>query len=177
MTIGSSSPILYELSINPMKLQYNEVNPIFITVRLDDLDGTTKIVFCKFKAGEIEREFELRDDGVEGDSIAGDNIWSLQTALLIDDGSTAKVEVWAIDGEVVSPILFELLPIKSEENSNLVSWLFSGGLPLLTVLVFISALIGIFYSSNRRKELAKDLEMIESWSTFDPRELDDEFNE
>ena len=177
MTIGSSSPILYELSINPMKLQYNEVNPIFITVRLDDLDGTTKIVFCKFKAGEIEREFELRDDGVEGDSIAGDNIWSLQTALLIDDGSTAKVEVWAIDGEVVSPILFELLPIKSEENSNLVSWLFSGGLPLLIVLVFISSLIGIFYSSNRRKELAKDLEMIESWSTFDPRELDDEFNE
>ena len=177
LTIGSSSPILYELSINPMKLQYNEVNPIFITVRLDDLDGTTKIVFCKFKAGEIEREFELRDDGVEGDSIAGDNIWSLQTALLIDDGSTAKVEVWAIDGEVVSPILFELLPIKSEENSNLVSWLFSGGLPLLIVLVFISALIGIFYSSNRRKELAKDLEMIESWSTFDPRELDDEFNE
>ena len=155
----------------------NEVNPIFITVRLDDLDGTTQTVFCKFKAGEIEREFELRDDGVEGDSIAGDNIWSLQTALLIDDGSTAKVEVWAIDGEVVSPILFELLPIKSEENSNLVSWLFSGGLPLLIVLVFISALIGIFYSSNRRKELAKDLEMIESWSTFDPRELDDEFNE
>ena len=69
------------------------------------------------------------------------------------------------------------VPIKSEENSNLVSWLFSGGLPLLIVLVFISALIGIFYSSNRRKELAKDLEMIESWSTFDPRELDDEFNE
>ena len=101
----------------------------------------------------------------------------MQTALLIDDGSTAKVEVWAIDGEVVSPILFELLPIKSEENSNLVSWLFSGGLPLLIVLVFISALIGIFYSSNRRKELARDLEMIESWSTFDPRELDDEFNE
>ncbi len=37
--------------------------------------------------------------------------------------------------------------------------------------------IGILYSLNRRKELAKDLEMIESWSTFDPRELDDEFNE
>ena len=32
-------------------------------------------------------------------------------------------------------------------------------------------------SEETTKELAKDLEMIESWSTFDPRELDDEFNE
>ena len=176
LTIGSSSPILHELSITPMKLEYDELNPLFITARLDDLDGTTQMVFCRFKAGEILREFELRDDGVDGDLIAGDNIWTLKTALQIDDGSTAKVEVWAIDGDVVSPILFELLPIESGEESNLVTWLLSGGLPLLIIAIIISVLIGIFYSSNRRKELAKDLEMIESWSTFDPRELDDEFN-
>ena len=177
LTIGSSSPILHELSVNPAKLEYGELNNIFITVRLDDLDGTTELLFCKFKSGEIEREFELRDDGFEGDETAGDNIWTLETTLLIDDGSTAKVEVWAIDGEVVSPILFELLPIKSEEDSNLVSWLLSGGLPLFVLSIFILSIFGIFYTSSRRKELAKDLEMIESWSTFDPRELDDEFNE
>ena len=134
------------------------------------------MIYCRFKAGTIEKEFELRDDGFGGDLFAGDNIWSLQTAILIDDGSTAKVEVWAIDGDVVSPILFELLPIKSED-SNLVSWLISGGLPLFAVMALVFSLIGIFYSSNRRKELAKDLEMIESWSTFDPRDMDDEFNE
>ena len=44
-------------------------------------------------------------------------------------------------------------------------------------MALVFSLIGIFYSSNRRKELAKDLEMIESWSTFDPRDMDDEFNE
>ena len=52
---------------------------MFITVKLDDLDGTTGTLFCKFKSGEIDREFQLRDDGSEGDLIAGDNIWTLQT--------------------------------------------------------------------------------------------------
>ncbi|HII12273.1 MAG TPA: hypothetical protein HA357_00620 [Candidatus Thalassarchaeaceae archaeon] len=154
-----------------------ESNPIFVTVRLDDLDGTTQMVFCKFKAGAVEQEFELRDDGLGGDSIAGDDIWSIQTALLVNDGSIAQVEVWAIDGEVVSPILFGQLPIKSEENNNIISWFLSGGLPLLAFMITLFLAIGILYSLNRRKELAKDLEMIESWSTFDPRELDDEFNE
>ena len=67
--------------------------------------------------------------------------------------------------------------LKSEENSNIISWFLSGGLPLLAFMITLFLAIGILYSLNRRKELAKDLEMIESWSTFDPRELDDEFNE
>ena len=177
LTIGASSPVLSELIITPNSLVFDEVNAIFVTVKLEDLDGTTQMLFCKFKAGAIDREFQLRDDGTEGDLIAGDNIWTLETALLIDDGGTAKVEVWAIDGEIVSPVLIELLPIESDDERNLISWLFSGGLPLLLVLITISVIIGILYSVQRRKELAKDLEMIESWSTFDPRELDDEFNE
>lgn len=177
LTIGASSPVLSELIITPNSLVFDEVNAIFVTVKLEDLDGTTQMLFCKFKAGVIDREFQLRDDGAEGDLIAGDNIWTLETALLIDDGGTAKVEVWAIDGEIVSPVLIELLPIESDDERNLISWLFSGGLPLLLVLITISVTIGILYSVQRRKELAKDLEMIESWSTFDPRELDDEFNE
>ena len=45
------------------------------------------------------------------------------------------------------------------------------------IVLTISLIIGMLYSVQRRKELAKDLEMIESWSTFDSRELDDEFNE
>ena len=177
LTIGASSPVLSELIITPNSLVFDEVNAIFVTVKLEDLDGTTQMLFCKFKAGVIDREFQLRDDGTEGDLIAGDNIWTLETALLIDDGGTAKVEVWAIDGEIVSPVLIELLPIESDDERNLISWLFSGGLPLLLVLITISVIIGILYSVQRRKELAKDLGMIESWSTFDSRELDDEFNE
>ena len=177
LTIGASSPVLSELIITPNSLVFDEVNPIFVTVKLEDLDGTTQMLFCKFKAGVIDREFQLRDDGTEGDLIAGDNIWTLETALLIDDGGTAKIEVWAIDGEIVSPVLIELLPIESDDERNLISWLFSGGLPLLLVLITISVIIGVLYSVQRRKELTKDLEMIESWSTFDPRELDDEFNE
>ena len=177
LTIGASSPVLSELIITPNSLVFDEVNAIFVTVKLEDLDGTTQMLFCKFKAGVIDREFQLRDDGTQGDLIAGDNIWTLETALLIDDGGTAKVEVWAIDGEIVSPVLIELLPIESDDERNLISWLFSGGLPLLLVLITISVILGILFSVQRRKELAKDLEMIESWATFDPRELDDEFNE
>ena len=177
LTIGASSPVLSELIVSPNSLVFNEINSIFVTVKLEDLDGTTDSLYCKFKSGAIDREFQLTDDGTGGDLIAGDNIWSLQTSLLIDDGGTAKVEVWAIDGEIVSPILIELIPIEEDEESSLVSWLSSGGLMLLLVLLTISIVLGILFTIRRRKELAKDLEMIESWSTFDPRDMDDEFNE
>jgi len=176
LTIGSSSPQLFELIINPSKLQRGEPNPIFLTVRLDDLDGTTQIVLCELKAGGEVREYELRDDGLEGDIVAGDGIWTLQTVWTIDEGTTARVEVWAVDGDIVSPAQIEIIQIDSGEGENFLVWLLGTGLPVLIGLIIILTILGMIYSANRRQEMKKDLETIESWSNFDPRELDEEFD-
>ena len=44
------------------------------------------------------------------------------------------------------------------------------------MIVIVSILIaaGMVLVANRRREIERDLEMIESWSTFDSRDLDDE---
>jgi len=47
---------------------------------------------------------------------------------------------------------------------------------LIVILLIFSAL-GITIQKNRKEAIRRDLEMIESWSTFDPRELDDEFDD
>jgi hypothetical protein len=41
----------------------------------------------------------------------------------------------------------------------------------------LAIMAGIAYTSTRRRQVSKDLEMIESWSGFDPRELDEEFED
>ena len=147
-----------------------------MTVRLDDLDGTTQIVLCELKAGGEVREYELRDDGLEGDIVAGDGIWTLQTVWTIDEGTTARVEVWAVDGDIVSPAQIEIIQIDSGEGENFLVWLLGTGLPVLIGLIIILTILGMIYSANRRQEMKKDLETIESWSNFDPRELDEEFD-
>ena len=38
------------------------------------------------------------------------------------------------------------------------------------------SMAGVAYSRARMAEIAKDMEIIESWSSFDPRELDEEFD-
>ena len=35
---------------------------------------------------------------------------------------------------------------------------------------------GIVFQRRKMMEIAKDMEVIESWSSFDPRELDEEFD-
>ena len=47
---------------------------------------------------------------------------------------------------------------------------------MLSLLMITFALLGLVYVNNRRIQISKDLELIESWSGFDPRELDQEFD-
>ena len=42
--------------------------------------------------------------------------------------------------------------------------------------MILFSLLGITYVNNRRIQIAKDIELIESWSAFVPRELDEEFD-
>jgi hypothetical protein len=56
-------------------------------------------------------------------------------------------------------------------------WLMGTGLPFLIAALTLAIMAGIAYTSTRRRQVSKDLEMIESWSGFDPRELDVEFDD
>ena len=43
--------------------------------------------------------------------------------------------------------------------------------------MFAFAAGGIAFQRKKMLEIAKDMEVIESWSSFDPRALDEEFDE
>ena len=94
---------------------------------------------------------------------------------VVSGGSWARVEVWAIDSDLVSPGAVHTVPIV-DSSSGLESWVSSLGLPLLIVTIASLSFAGISYWRMKQAEIAKDMQVIESWSSFDPRELDDEFD-
>jgi hypothetical protein len=116
----------------------------------------------------------MRDDGQLGDTTADDGIWTYETTLEVTGSGSARIEVWALDGDAVSPVMVVIVPVASEESTSFLDWMLGSGLPFLFAAITIMVVWGMFYSANRRKTLQDDLDMIESWSAFDTRELDDE---
>tara|TARA_B100000029_G_scaffold424572_1_gene432458 strand:+ start:15919 stop:20544 length:4626 start_codon:yes stop_codon:yes gene_type:complete len=176
LTIGSSSPQLYELEINPLVFETDNPTPVLITVRLVDPDGTTNSVRGELRSSGVSQALEFRDDGAEGDQFANDGIWTYLSIWTLS-GSNARIEVWALDGDTVSPGLVEIVQIETPEDTNMLDWLLGSGLPFLIVVLTLSIMAGIAYVGTKRRQIAKDLDMIESWSGFDPRELDEEFDD
>ena len=69
------------------------------------------------------------DDGTNGDSVLGDGIWTSRFSWVVTGGSWARVEVFAIDGDLVSPAQVHTVPIVESDNGGLESWVSSFGLP------------------------------------------------
>ena len=174
LTIGASSPILRDMSVSPKELEMGAVNSIRITVVMEDVDGTTSSVGGEMVAGGLSKAFQMRDDGQLGDLVADDGIWTFETNWEITSGSSASIGVWAVDGDTVSPTLMSIIPIVEDERLDIVGWIVGSGLPVVIVIVSILIAAGMVLVANRRREIERDLEMIESWSTFDSRDLDDE---
>lgn len=177
LTIGSSSPSLSGMQIDPTEIGLDEPTQVTITVSLEDPDGTTQVVLGVMKAGGEELALNFQDDGTRGDEIAGDGIWTYVGTWRIEDGGWVRVEVWAIDGEFTSPALVETLSVEKAESTNLLAWMAGSGLPYLIGVLVIAIIAGMAYQKQRSEAIRRDLEMIESWSTFDPRELDDAFDD
>lgn len=176
LTIGSSYPVVSNLIISVDSIKQNEPKEVYIFVTLDDADGTTKIVNGEVISGGISESISLRDDGLGSDKTANDNIWTYRTNWIVSEGNWVRVEVWAIDGDSVSQSQVEIVPIVTEKDANSFYWLLGAGLPLILIFMTTSIILGIIYVNNRRIQITKDLELIESWSGFDPRELDDNFD-
>tara|TARA_B100000676_G_C18089667_1_gene858407 strand:- start:51 stop:4715 length:4665 start_codon:yes stop_codon:yes gene_type:complete len=176
LTIGSSSPILSELTIIPNSLISDEPSSVIVTVLLDDPDGTTSEVSGEMSAGGDKMLLNFNDEGIDGDQIANDGIWTFRGIWLVSNSDWALVKIWAIDGDFVSPMLTENVEVEVPESQSLVEWLSSSGLPYLVIIMIIFIVAGTIWNKNRKDAIRRDLEMIESWSTFDSRELDDDFN-
>jgi hypothetical protein len=176
LTIGASSPILSQMMIVPNEIEMDSPTQMRITVNLEDADGTTQVVRGVMKISGLELTLIFQDDGTRGDDIAGDGIWTYVGTWLIEEEGWVNVEVWAVDGEFTSPALIETISVEEPQTTSLVSWIMGSGLPYLIAVVVVLILLGMVYQKNRNEAIRRDLEMIESWSTFNPRELDDEFD-
>ena len=177
LTIGSSSPVLTELQVHPRSIDADEPTSVTVTIRLDDADGTTQSVLGEMTAGGEILNLAFHDDGLEGDAQAGDGVWSYRGVWLVSEGNWVRVEVWAIDGELVSPSLTETISINKPQTTNILAWLAGSGMPYFIGLLVILVLVGMAHHKQRSEAIRRDLEMIESWSTFNPRDLDEEFND
>ena len=75
-----------------------------------------------------------------------------------------------------SPAQVHTVPIVESESGGLEEWVSSFGIPVLLVAIVSLSMAGLAYNRARMAEIAKDMEVIESWSSFNPRELDEEFD-
>ena len=176
LTIGSSSPEVFDLMVSVLRVEDGVPTEVTTTVRVQDADGTTDTVRGELISGGKSVAMYFYDDGTNGDSVEGDGIWTSRFSWVVSGGSWARVEVFAIDGDLVSPGQVHTVPIVESDKGGLESWVSSFGIPILIIALVSLSMAGVAYSRAKMAEIAKDMEVIESWSSFDPRELDEEFD-
>ena len=167
ITVGASNPVIENLTVNLAKLEGNVKNSIVVSIHLIDADGTTQmdgVVQGRISYGSTNEEFVMYDDGTGRDDEAGDGIYTGVLNINPGDEEWASVEVWAMDGDLSSPVLKKQLSIHHASGiSGVFGLLGSTGIVSLLVAIMILALIGGLYVLRSKRQLAADLELIESW--------------
>ena len=161
--VGSSAPTISSLQISPSVMIAGTAQEVHISTVMVDLDGTTNEVSAILTIGGVPILVELNDNGNFGDEVADDGVWSVSVPFSPEGGDWVRVDVWARDGDVVSPTLTETIPVDRQEgNSGLLAQaLRLGGIGLLALL-----LIGVYAAFRRRSSVKADLAEIESWGAF-----------
>jgi len=163
VVIGSSAPMLSSLNILPTNLVQGEPQEITIEVSLIDLDGSTREVYGTLTTEGKPVHFDLNDDGILGDRLENDGIWSRTVDFFPEGGSWVRLDVWARDGDTVSPTLTETIPINEEpDESKIINFV----LISVSILLPVMLLIGRFAYMGSRNAMRADLEKIESWGNF-----------
>ena len=176
LTVGSSAPEVFDLMVSVIRVEDGIPTEVTTTVHVQDADGTTETVRGELIAGGVAVAMYFYDDGTNGDSVEGDGIWTSRFSWVVSGGDWARVEVWAIDADLVSPGAVHTIPIVHSGNDGLEEWASSLGIPLLVITMASLSIAGITYRRMKMAEMAKDMQVIESWSSFDPREMDEEFD-
>ena len=167
ITVGASNPVLSQLTVNLNELEADVKNTLVVSVLLQDADGTTQMegsVQGRVSFGSNSDEFTMYDDGAGSDAVAGDGIY---TGIMSTNPGTeewASVEVWALDGDMSSNVVKEQLAIHQAAGiSGVFGLLGSNGIVALVAILLIFALMGGLYVLRSKRQLAADLELIESW--------------
>ncbi len=164
ITAGSSSPMLSSLSHNPKIIRADEVTDVIITVVLDDPDRTTGQVQARIAKDGLGSTIQLNDNGTGVDEVAGDGIWSGSVLWTPNGGGYARLEAWATDGDTVSPTIAITINVEGAVDSGGLLEELSGDLAtVIGGVIIVAILLGGLIMFNRRRSLARDLELIESW--------------
>jgi hypothetical protein len=170
--VGSSAPFLSSLSVSPDSLNSKQAQTIKIQVSLVDLDGTSDQVSAVLTVSGNPTVVELNDDGVFGDSVPGDGVWTRNVQVSPDDSDWMRIDVWARDGDTVSPTLTVTIPIENDDSdSEIIQIILIGGAAAVALL----GIIGLVVARSRRASTIADIEMIESWRGFTSDPEDEAF--
>ena len=167
ITVGTSNPVLSELVVNLDKLEADVKNTMIVTVLLQDADRTTQMdgsLQGRVAYGSESIEFSMHDDGAGNDEVAADGIYTATLTVKPGAEEWATVEVWALDDDMSSNVVKEQLAIHEASGiSGVFGLLSSTGVVELVATVLILLLIGGVYVLRSKRQLAADLELIESW--------------
>ena len=167
ITVGTSNPVLSELVVNLDKLESDVKNTMVVTVLLQDADRTTQMdgsLQGRVAFGSESIEFSMHDDGAGNDEVADDGIYTATLTVKPSAEEWATVEVWALDGDMSSNVVKEQMAIHEASGiSGVFELLSSTGVVELVATVLILLLIGGVYVLRSKRQLAADLELIESW--------------
>jgi hypothetical protein len=83
-----------------------------------------------------------------------------------------RIDVWARDGDTVSPTLTVTIPIENDDSdSEIIQIILIGGAAAVALL----GIIGLVVARSRRASTIADIEMIESWRGFTSDPEDEAF--
>ena len=100
------------------------------------------------------------------DAKAGDGIWTGSTSWSPLGTGYAKIEVWATDGDSVSLPISEQIEVKGPIDSDGLFASISEDLgSIILAIIAMLAIVGGTFLLNRRRNLQRDLDLIESWSS------------
>tara|TARA_B100001996_G_C18467058_1_gene518437 strand:- start:124 stop:747 length:624 start_codon:yes stop_codon:yes gene_type:complete len=138
-----------------------------VSVILDDPDGTTNQVQARIAMNGVGDIFSLNDNGSGADTVAGDGIWTGSISWTPPGTGYAKIEAWATDGDTVSlPISQQIEVIGPVDSGGLLSSIAEDFGSIILVILVMLAIVGGTFMLNRRRNMQRDLDLIQSWSSL-----------
>lgn len=177
ITVEASWPVIDDLLLEPGSLTAGESATITARAIVLDADKTTWECVGWAAQGGVETEFALSDDGQSADGVAGDGTWSGQVKVSPSRDGWMNVEVICRDGPVDEPRLSNRLSstIRVEgatQHSSMFDVIMDSTLLIILGLLASFVVLGVVFTFARKRRLAADLAMIESWGVggFSPQE-------
>ncbi len=168
ITVEDSWPVLDDLLVEPGTLTAGVESVITTRAFVLDADMTTWECVGWASQGGIETEFSLSDDGANPDDVASDSTWTGQVKVTPGRDGWVNIEVICRDGPQEEPHLSNRLSstIRVEgasQQSSFFDVIMDSTVAIILGLLGLAVGGGVIYTFSRKRRLAADLQMIESW--------------